>query len=72
MLNDPQQIARKRFMSFFSSIRHVKNILKVDIIWTTRKGSWGRPKRRFMDVVKEDMAEVEVTGRMQTIGATGD
>ena len=22
----------------------------------------GRPKRRFMDVVKEDMAEVEVTG----------
>ena len=28
----------------------------------------GRPKRRFMDVVKEDMAEVEVT----EIGATGD
>ncbi len=33
----------------------------------------GRPKRRFMDVVKEDMAEVEVreedTG---DIGITGD
>ena len=25
------------------------------------KGKRGRPKRRFMDVVKEDMAEVEVT-----------
>ena len=25
------------------------------------KRKWGRPKRRFMDVVKEDMAEVEVT-----------
>ena len=25
------------------------------------KKKWGRPKRRFMDVVKEDMAEVEVT-----------
>ena len=25
------------------------------------KSKWGRPKRRFMDVVKEDMAEVEVT-----------
>ena len=25
------------------------------------KMKWGRPKRRFMDVVKEDMAEVEVT-----------
>ena len=25
------------------------------------KGRRGRPKRRFMDVVKEDMAEVEVT-----------
>ena len=24
------------------------------------KRKWGRPKRRFMDVVKEDMAEVEV------------
>ena len=24
-------------------------------------GKRGRPKRRFMDVVKEDMAEVEVT-----------
>ena len=28
----------------------------------------GKPKRRFMDVVKEDMAEVEVT----KIGTTGD
>ena len=26
-----------------------------------RKRKRGRPKRRFMDVVKEDMAEVEVT-----------
>ena len=26
------------------------------------KRKLGRPKRRFMDVVKEDMAEVEVTG----------
>ena len=25
------------------------------------KRKWGRPKSRFMDVVKEDMAEVEVT-----------
>ena len=25
------------------------------------KRKWGRPKRRFMDVAKEDMAEVEVT-----------
>ena len=25
------------------------------------KGKRGRPKRRFMDVVKEDMAEVDVT-----------
>ena len=25
------------------------------------KRKQGRPKRRFMDVVKEDMAEVEVT-----------
>ena len=25
------------------------------------KRKWGRPKRRFMDVVKEDMAEVQVT-----------
>ena len=25
------------------------------------KRKWGRPKRRFMDVVKEDMAEAEVT-----------
>ena len=25
------------------------------------KRKLGRPKRRFMDVVKEDMAEVEVT-----------
>ena len=25
------------------------------------KRKWGRPKRRLMDVVKEDMAEVEVT-----------
>ena len=25
------------------------------------KGKRGRPKRRFMDVVKEGMAEVEVT-----------
>ena len=25
------------------------------------KSKRGRPKRRFMDVVKEDMAEVEVT-----------
>ena len=25
------------------------------------KRKWGRPKRRYMDVVKEDMAEVEVT-----------
>ena len=28
----------------------------------------GRPKRRFMDVVREDMAEVEVT----EMGRTGD
>ena len=26
------------------------------------KRNQGRPKRRFMDVVKEDMAEVDVTG----------
>ena len=26
-----------------------------------RKEETGRPKRRFMDVVKQDMAEVEVT-----------
>ena len=25
------------------------------------KRKWGRPKRRFMDVVREDMAVVEVT-----------
>ena len=25
------------------------------------KRKWGKPKRRFMDVVKEDMAEVQVT-----------
>ena len=25
----------------------------------------GRPKRRFMDVVKEDMAEVEVTEKLE-------
>ena len=25
------------------------------------KRKWGRPKRKFMDVGKEDMAEVEVT-----------
>ena len=30
----------------------------------------GRPKRRFMDVVKEDMAEVEVTEEL--IGETGE
>ena len=27
----------------------------------TIKRKWGRPKRRFMDVVKEDIAEVEET-----------
>ena len=33
----------------------------------------GRPKRRFMDVVKEDMAEVEVTEEdIQLIGETGE
>ena len=34
----------------------------------------GRPKRRFMDVVKEDMAEVEVTEEdtVQLIGETGE
>ena len=28
----------------------------------------GRPKRRFMDVVKEDMAEVEVTEEDTEVG----
>ena len=28
-------------------------------------------KKRFMDMVKEDMAEVEVTGRIQLIETTG-
>ena len=34
-----------------------------DGIARKEEGKWkrGRPKRRFMDVVKEDMAEVEVT-----------
>ena len=32
----------------------------------------GRPKSRFMDVVKEDMAEVEVTEEVQLIETTGE
>ena len=32
----------------------------------------GTPKRRFMNVVKEDIAEVEVTERIQKMGPTGD
>ena len=32
----------------------------------------GKAKRRFMDVVKEDMDEVEVTEEDKKIGATGD
>ena len=31
-----------------------------------------RPKRRFMDAVREDMAVAEVTERMQKIGPNGD
>ena len=34
------------------------------------KSKRGRPKRRFMDVVKEDMADVEVTE--DDTGTTGD
>ena len=38
-----------------------------------RKEETGRPKMRFMDVVKEDMAEVEVTEEdTEDIGITGD
>ena len=29
--------------------------------WSCQERKRGRPKRRFMDVVKEDMVEVEVT-----------
>ena len=32
----------------------------------------GRPKRRFMDVVKEDMAEVEMTEEDTEVETTGE
>ena len=32
----------------------------------------GMPKRRFMDVMKEDMADVEVTEEDTEAGTTGD
>ena len=35
-----------------------KRMLRMELPGKTKRG---RPKRRFMDVVKEDMAEVEVT-----------
>ena len=33
----------------------------LSLVINLKKRKHGRPKRRFMDVVKEDMAEVEVT-----------
>ena len=35
-----------------------RRMLRMELPGKSRRG---RPKRRFMDVVKEDMAEVEVT-----------
>ncbi len=35
-----------------------RRMLRMELPGTMKRG---RPKRRFMDVVKEDMAEVEVT-----------
>ena len=36
----------------------VRRMLRMELLGKRKQG---RPKRRFMDVVKEDMAEVEVT-----------
>ena len=35
-----------------------RRILRIEL---PGKRKWGRPKRRFMDVVRDDMAVVEVT-----------